>query len=579
MTSLEPMAIICCVIFGSCLVGADTATMNITVNAYVPPVLNFDYQGVALHYDDLQYMPRNDLVHPSIIKAADHIANPLGTYYMYFSPHVHTGIFMAYSDSMDGPWVEHGTNLISGAAAPDIRWIEEAGTYYMWAHTSNGHTDMWSSTNGIDFTFEGIAVHKDNIGSKNATYTRVYEHGIEGIGNKYIMLYTALDLSIDIRSTWLAVSDDAITWFQDTEPLVMPAAGENDAIYGSSFLRMNNKNYIFYEDNSSGNSGGNVKYVLVDDAFTPVGSGGERVLLMDPPTGDPADDRYRGGEFYHEDDTMYYFSGAGRKYREVIVYFTAYLPPAVPTQPSPGDGDTVLVSGSLPLSWTNIAPNGQPLFVDVLFGTEPDEALAGYDMALVVDNIEDADTVNVDASGAGTYYWRVDNTIGDADTVVGKVWSFTTTNDPAPTVEIHTPAMMTWSDNSVTLDATITDSGSSLLTYGWTAVPDGIGNPNITVDFDAGAEDPEVTVTNLTGSMVTVSMTLIAFDDAHPGESAEASVEIDVYPDACEMAKNGLGTPVAATDFNADCITDLLDLVEMVSAWLDDYAATEAVDR
>ena len=331
MPYLKPMAIICCVIFGSCLVGADTATMNITVNAYVPPVLNFDYQGVALHYDDLQYMPRNDLVHPSIIKAADHIANPLGTYYMYFSPHVHTGIFMAYSDSMDGPWVEHGTNLISGAAAPDIRWIEEAGTYYMWAHTSNGHTDMWSSTNGIDFTFEGTAVHKDSIGSKNATYTRVYEHGIEGIGNKYIMLYTALDLSIDIRSTWLAVSDDAITWFQDTEPLVMPAAGENDAIYGSSFLRMNNKNYIFYEDNSSGNSGGNVKYVLVDDAFTPVGSGGERVLLMDPPTGNPAYDRYRGGEFYQEDDTMYYFSGAGPKYREVIVYFTANLPPAVPT--------------------------------------------------------------------------------------------------------------------------------------------------------------------------------------------------------------------------------------------------------
>ena len=165
------------------------------------PVVNFDYQGVALHYDDMQYMPENDLIHPSIIKAADHIADPLGTYYMYFSPHLHTGIFMAYSDSMDGPWVEHGTNLISGAAAPDIRWIEEAGTYYMWAHKNNGHTDMWSTTNGIDFTFEGIAVHKDNIGSKNATYTRVYEHGIEGIGNKYIMLYTAKDESIDIRST------------------------------------------------------------------------------------------------------------------------------------------------------------------------------------------------------------------------------------------------------------------------------------------------------------------------------------------------------------------------------------------
>jgi hypothetical protein len=139
--------------------------------------------------------------------------------------------------------------------------------------------------------------------------------------------------------------------------------------------------------------------------------------------------------------------------------------------------------------------------------------------------------------------------------------------------------MMTWSDNPVSLDATVSDSGLSLLTYVWTAVPDGIGDPNLTVDFDAGAEDPEVTVTNLTGSMVTVTMILTAFDDANPDEIAEASVEIDVYPDACEMAKNGLGTPVPATDFNADCITNLLDVAEMASAWLDDNAATEAVDR
>ncbi|MCD6395213.1 MAG: hypothetical protein J7M40_17145 [Planctomycetes bacterium] len=245
---------------------------------------------------------------------------------------------------------------------------------------------------------------------------------------------------------------------------------------------------------------------------------------------------------------------------------------------SPTDGDTVTVSGSLPLIWTNIDPNGLPLYVDVLFGTEPNELHPGYDMELVVDNIEDADTVNVDASDPGTYYWRVDNTIGDANTVVGTVWSFDASADAVPTVEIHTPAMMTWSDNPVTLDATITDSGLSELTYGWTAEPNGLDDPDLTVDFDAGAEDPEVTVTNLTGSMVTVTLTLTAFDEANP-EIAEASVEIDVYPDACEMAKNGLGTPVAATDFNADCITNLPDFAELAFAWFDDYGATEAVDR
>jgi hypothetical protein len=139
--------------------------------------------------------------------------------------------------------------------------------------------------------------------------------------------------------------------------------------------------------------------------------------------------------------------------------------------------------------------------------------------------------------------------------------------------------MMTWSNNPVGLDATITDSGLSPLTYGWTAEPNGLDDPDLNIGFAPGAVDPVVTVTNLTEGKVTVAMTLTAFDDANPDEIAEASVEIDVYPDACEMAKNGLGTPVPATDFNADCITDLLDFAEMASAWLVDYAATEAVYR
>jgi hypothetical protein len=260
---------------------------------------------------------------------------------------------------------------------------------------------------------------------------------------------------------------------------------------------------------------------------------------------------------------------------------------------SPTDGDTVNISDSLPLIWTNMDPvDGNDVWVDVWFGTEPNDLHPVPDFNLIIDGQnavtdegKNLTSVIVDASAVDTFYWQVNSYlngaahINDANMIEGSVWSFDASDDRAPTVEIHTPAMMTWSDNSVTLAATITDSGLSLLTYGWTAVPDGIGDPNLTVDFDAGAVDPEVTVTNLTGSMVTVTMILTAFDDANPDEIAEASVEIDVYPDACEMAKNGLGTPVPATDFNADCITDMLDIVEMASAWLDDNAATEAVDR
>ena len=252
---------------------------------------------------------------------------------------------------------------------------------------------------------------------------------------------------------------------------------------------------------------------------------------------------------------------------------------------SPKNGDTVDISDSLPLIWTNMDPvDGNDVYVDVWFGTEPNDLHPVPDFDLVVEKGLNTESWIVDVSVPDTYYWQVNSWvngaahINDANMIIGSVLSFDASDDRAPTVEIHTPAMMTWSDNPLTLEATVTDSGLSELTYGWTAEPDGIGDPNLTVGFDAGAEDPEVAVTNLTGSMVTVTMILTAFDAANP-EIAEASVEIDVYPDACEMAKNGLGTPVAATDFNADCITDLLELVEMISAWLDDYAATEVVDR
>jgi hypothetical protein len=137
---------------------------------------------------------------------------------------------------------------------------------------------------------------------------------------------------------------------------------------------------------------------------------------------------------------------------------------------------------------------------------------------------------------------------------------------------------MTWSDNPVTLDATITDIGISKVTYGWTAEPNGIGDPDLTVDFVATDKSPVVKITNNTGSKVRVTMTLTAFDDANP-EVAEASVEIDVYNDACHMAKQGEKITIPLGDVNKDCITDLLDLAEMAVTWLDDYKSTGSMPR
>jgi len=453
---------------------------------------------------------------------------------------------------------------------------------------------------------------------------------------------------------------------------------------------------------------------------------------------------------------------------------------------SPTDGDTVNISDSLPLIWTNMDPvDGNDVYVDVWFGTEPNDLHPVPDFDLVVEKGLNTESVFVNANAVDTYYWQVNSwvngadKIDDANMIIGTVWSFTATSDPAPTVEIHTPAMMTWSGEPVPLDATITNEGLSPTIIKWSAdVPDGIdvefdpasadtedttvtltkvsyfvpfvanssfedpaldndtwiyiedgvaswstmwsvpgsdtwspvasqggaydpddgdftvgipdgenvawletdyvsdhclyqqildtiepsttyqlsvkvGNPSLynlgaTADYRieivgagvaavdggpspvdntswlsasctyvSGADDvadPNVgqplairligeaygtelddgyevdfdeVVLQVDGElermvydpeMSTVTVKVAVSDAANP-TPVEESIEIDVYQDACEMAKNGLNTPVAATDFNVDCITNLPDFAEFASAWLDDSAATEAVER
>jgi len=89
----------------------------------------FTFQGIALHPRDLSYAPTEQLIHPTIIKTKGRVKNPLGRYYLYYAPHKHVAISMAYADSMDGPWKEYkGNPVIECPSAQDIRWIEAKQT-------------------------------------------------------------------------------------------------------------------------------------------------------------------------------------------------------------------------------------------------------------------------------------------------------------------------------------------------------------------------------------------------------------------------------------------------------------------
>ncbi|MGD8500172.1 MAG: hypothetical protein PVJ86_05965 [Phycisphaerales bacterium] len=250
------------------------------------------------------------------------VKNPLGRYYMYYSPHKHIAISMAYSDSIEGAWTEYqGNPVIEGPSAPDMRWIKEKGKFYMWGHRKNSQTELWTSDDGLHFEYKGVSITAKNIGTRNATYTRVYEYPLKRYGSNYVMLYSGDIEERGIRCVWLAHSRDAEHWIQLKTPLVEPIAGENNDIYGPSLLQWENRNFVVYQDHTTWR-GGNIKYVEVDGELNPVGNKCERFVLMDPPPDPPVNDRYRGAEFYLENDTLYLYSSASSKPR-IIVYATA----------------------------------------------------------------------------------------------------------------------------------------------------------------------------------------------------------------------------------------------------------------
>lgn len=94
---------------------------------------------------------------------------------------------------------------------------------------------------------------------------------------------------------------------------------------------------------------------------------------------------------------------------------------------------------------------------------------------------------------------------------------------------------------------------------------------DVVLSFTEGAPLPPVS------GIDTVTMTVKVSDAANP--PIEASVEIDVYDDACHLYKTGEGKPVAETDFNADCTTNLSDFAIMAAAWLDDYSTPGPSDK
>ena len=128
--------------------------------------------------------------------------------------------------------------------------------------------------------------------------------------------------------------------------------------------------------------------------------------------------------------------------------------------------------------------------------------------------------------------------------------------------------MVIWSDEIVTLDATV-EEGVSVVSYSWTAIPsDGVVFSNPT------SEDTTVTITKDAGDMAAVMVRLTV--DNGVDDPVTDSVRIEVYDNACLATRDGLGI-INEYDLSGNCIVDIGDVVIMASKWLEDNSLTDPV--
>lgn len=224
----------------------------------------FKYQGQVLDPLKLKYNPTDEIIFPQVINARDHIANPLGNYYLYYAPHdAPGGINLAYSDSLNGPWTEYEANplisnvwsphySVSHVSSPYMIWNDEAQKYYMYYHGENTTTRIASTLDGINFTYERKALGtSDFVGLMETSYAKVFKYTIPSKNNTYIMLLMG-NTTANKRNIYLAWSNDGLNWTTQKNPLITSNASEGTNLSGPTYFPWNGKHYVVYHA-SSGN--------------------------------------------------------------------------------------------------------------------------------------------------------------------------------------------------------------------------------------------------------------------------------------------------------------------------------------
>ncbi|MGD8501648.1 MAG: Ig-like domain-containing protein [Phycisphaerales bacterium] len=172
------------------------------------------------------------------------------------------------------------------------------------------------------------------------------------------------------------------------------------------------------------------------------------------------------------------------------------------------------------------------------------------------------------------YFWAVDESLGasgptDADNLIlGSTWSFETEKS-GPEVDAGS-SIVTWLEagtTTVDLNGTVTDSTGDVTSIKWSV---------LSVPFGSAVDIADDSVAATTATLAETGRYVLELHaiDATQQEDSDR-IEINVYADSCEAAKNdpnGYSAPVY--DFNDDCRVDFKDFAMFAQAWLQDESLT-----
>jgi hypothetical protein len=238
--------------------------------------------------------------------------------------------------------------------------------------------------------------------------------------------------------------------------------------------------------------------------------------------------------------------------------------------PIPSDGTTV-PDGPTQLQWTLPEPNDPAGIItcDVYFGTNPN--VETNSKVVIGQSVE---SVSVTLAPDTNYYWALDLYDSSVSTnypvYLSPIFTLNTMN-MAPIVNAGDD-IATWLADGprvVQLDGIVSDEDGrpGPITLLWTVIaePNGLNPAQIS---DPDAANPTVTVIE--------PGTYILQLQADDGEYTTAeTMQIMLYADACEHAKNQEGFVLIPGDINEDCIVNDLDLAILEENWLQWNYSTE----